>query len=300
MAVLRFSSAAVLIAGLALAGQAAAGPIAHDKSARPRSSEDEIRPAEILNLRELVTADDYPAAAQMADEQGSVGVLVKVDEKGQVADCTVEQSSGSAALDSQTCRLFWLRAKFTPARDKANKPITSVYSRKITWRLEGDASPVVDWASKLVIQFKAGGEVDCRYTVEGALLNRDKRAAEKMTCEEMFGELPVLAASQQARGVQGTVLIEQRFTPGEHLPDSTPPAVAGKLLHWSVLHLKIAPDGRLSECTIARKQGEYPLPDPCQSVPKLFMRPMSKDGTPVEVDATMITTASGVMSVPSK
>jgi len=177
----------------------------------------------------------------------------------------------------------------------ANKPVTSIYSNKITWRLEGDAVPVADWASKLSIEFKAGGGVDCHYTVEGALLNRQRRAAEKMTCEEMFGELPVLAASQNAKGAQGTIFISQTFKSGEHLPDTAPPPVTGKLLHWSVIHLKIAPDGRLAECTLAQKQGDYPLSDPCESVPKLFMRPMNKDGAPVEMGATLVTTASGMV-----
>ena len=81
----------------------------------------------------------------MADEQGTVDVLVKVDQTGRVADCTVEASSGSAALDVQTCRLFWLRAKFAPARDKAGKAVVSAYNRKITWRLEGEGMPVGLW-----------------------------------------------------------------------------------------------------------------------------------------------------------
>lgn len=68
------------------------------------------------SVQGLIREDDYPSEAIRKNEEGTVGVEITVDERGGVADCVVYQSSGSAALDTQTCRLMWLRARFVPAR----------------------------------------------------------------------------------------------------------------------------------------------------------------------------------------
>lgn len=278
---------------------AIAAPSVREKSRYSRSTEGERRSAVLLNLDQVVSSDDYPPQASMADEQGTAAILVKVDEAGRVADCTIEQSSGSATLDTQTCRLFWLHARFTPARDEAGKPVVSVYSRKITWRLEGDFAPVAPWAMQLFMTFKGDAGVDCKFTVEGALQNRQKRQIEKMSCEDMFGELAVLKASQDSRGGQGSVLFGQRFTPGDHAATEARPTVAGQLLFWSVLQLKIDPEGKLTDCKQAKAEGKFPLGSPCESVPKTFMKPMDKAGTPMTMNATLVMTASAVVEKPS-
>jgi TonB family protein len=133
----------------AMSGPSAAAP-AQEEIWVPGASESEDG-ARLLNLGELVTPDDYPSQSVVADEQGTVGVSVKVDAAGRVADCMVEISSGFAALDAQTCRLFWLRAKFEPDHDADGKAVPSVYRRKITWRLEGQGMPLEAWAHTLIV-----------------------------------------------------------------------------------------------------------------------------------------------------
>ncbi|HYD36402.1 MAG TPA: energy transducer TonB, partial [Allosphingosinicella sp.] len=54
---------------------------------------------------------------------------------GRVTDCTVTASSGSAALDSATCRLMKQRARFTPARDSDGHPTSDSVSNAIRWVL---------------------------------------------------------------------------------------------------------------------------------------------------------------------
>ena len=90
------------------------------------------------SLRDIVTYRDYPADALDSNEQGTVGILVRVSKKGQVSDCVVEQSSGFASLDAQTCRLVWLRAKYKPARDRRGRLVPSEAHERITWRIAGD------------------------------------------------------------------------------------------------------------------------------------------------------------------
>ena len=284
----------------AMPGLAAAAPI-EEPIWLPEDEPDRIS-AELLNINELVSADDYPPEAQMADEQGTVDVLVKVDESGRVADCTVEGSSGSAALDVQTCRLFWLRAKFAPARNKAGKAVVSAYHRKITWRLEGEGMPVGHWASRFFMEFDANGAANCRAEFEGVLKDRMKEEYpefDKGGCKELFGELPVLAASQAAKGAPGTVVFEQKLIPGEQLPSIPSDKISGKLLSQSLLHLEIGADGKLTKCGEVQSLGEFPFPDPCKSFPKVFRKPVGKDKRPATVKATGILTVHATVDLPA-
>jgi periplasmic protein TonB len=90
------------------------------------------------SLQGLIRPDDYPAAAQRNDEQGTVRVRLTVGTNGRVTDCTVVGSSGSRSLDDATCRILRSRASFTPARDNNGNPISdTVNAPPITWRLEG-------------------------------------------------------------------------------------------------------------------------------------------------------------------
>ena len=114
----------------------------------------------------------------------------------------------------------------------------------------------------------------------------------------MFGELAVLKASQDSRGGKGSVLFSQRFTPGDHAAGEVKPTVTGQLLFWSVLQLKIDPEGKRTECRQVKSEGKFPLGDPCESVSENFMKPMDKAGTPITMDATLVVTASAVVNKP--
>ncbi len=84
------------------------------------------------------STDDYPGSAQRAGEEGITGVRVEVDAEGRVASCTVTSSSGSAALDEATCKLYQRRGRFTPAKDAAGNPMASSYNDKVRWQLPRD------------------------------------------------------------------------------------------------------------------------------------------------------------------
>ncbi len=86
-------------------------------------------------LQGLISADDYPSAAQRNEEQGTTAVRLDIGTNGRVTNCTVTSSSGSASLDSTTCRLLTSRARFTPARDDTGQATSDSVSTRITWRL---------------------------------------------------------------------------------------------------------------------------------------------------------------------
>jgi TonB family protein len=83
----------------------------------------------------IFSAADYPWMAIRANQTGTVGVSVLVDQQGNVADCSVDKTSGVAVLDVVTCYIFEQRAKFLPATDKDGKAVRSTVVQNITWRI---------------------------------------------------------------------------------------------------------------------------------------------------------------------
>jgi periplasmic protein TonB len=89
------------------------------------------------DVRTIFSTDDYPAAALQRGEEGTVQAVLAVDSRGRVTKCTILRSSGSATLDSTTCRLLQKRARFTPARDADGRPVPDQFTTPpIKWQLE--------------------------------------------------------------------------------------------------------------------------------------------------------------------
>lgn len=85
-----------------------------------------------------ISNDDYPAAAQRAEAQGTTTARFTVGTDGRVTSCTVTGSSGNSSLDSTTCSLIQRRFRFRPALDRAGNPITETRTQRVTWRLPND------------------------------------------------------------------------------------------------------------------------------------------------------------------
>ena len=84
----------------------------------------------------IFTSNDYPGIAIAANNQGTVQFVLLIDEQGKVADCTVTQTSGVAALDAQSCAVVKERARFEPAIGADGKPAKASFTQRITWRTE--------------------------------------------------------------------------------------------------------------------------------------------------------------------
>jgi protein TonB len=88
------------------------------------------------NLASYFSTADYPKAAIRRREQGTVWFRVEIGPDGRVTRCAVTRSSGSAALDSTTCRLAARRFRYRPATDAAGHPVSDVKDGlKVDWRL---------------------------------------------------------------------------------------------------------------------------------------------------------------------
>lgn len=87
------------------------------------------------NIRGLFSSDDYPWQSVRAGDTGAVKAALLVNEEGKVADCSVIETSGQAALDAQTCAVLKERARFKPALGKDGKPAKDAFIQKIVWQL---------------------------------------------------------------------------------------------------------------------------------------------------------------------
>lgn len=105
-------------------GTATRAPAALATRAIPRAS-----------LATWVGNTEYPAAALRAREEGATTVKLAINSVGEVAACEVARTSGSSALDEETCRIFKRRGRYNPARDTGGAPVESTEHTTIRWKL---------------------------------------------------------------------------------------------------------------------------------------------------------------------
>lgn len=116
----------------------ALGTIAAVGFAFPALGQDDALPraTPIGNPASWIPANAYPPAAKASAEEGRVSFKLTIDETGSVSDCKVTTSSESPLLDETTCNLMSANGRFTPPRDKRNRPVVSQWSSSVRWKLE--------------------------------------------------------------------------------------------------------------------------------------------------------------------
>jgi hypothetical protein len=86
-------------------------------------------------LEHLFAAADHPAIALVQDQRGSATMTFLVSERGEIADCTVDSTSGIAVLDTMSCYVISRRARFQPALGPDGKPVRSAHTSTVVWRI---------------------------------------------------------------------------------------------------------------------------------------------------------------------
>lgn len=92
-------------------------------------------PAALKPMERIFSTDDYPAIAVRNDESGTAAIVMLVDEKGQLADCTLDQTSGVPTLDAMTCIVISQRVKFRPAIGPDGRAVRGVLTTRIRWEM---------------------------------------------------------------------------------------------------------------------------------------------------------------------
>ena len=93
------------------------------------------RAGALVRPERLVSGNDYPGQALNELRGGRTRVSLLIDEKGVAKECVVEEHSGVATIDAQTCIMIMKRSKFTPAKDQAGKPVKSFLSYAFKWQI---------------------------------------------------------------------------------------------------------------------------------------------------------------------
>lgn len=102
-----------------------------------------------------IRTTDYPATSLRNAEQGVTSFALRINPRGEVTNCLVIASSGSATLDSATCYLVSQRARFRPAFAGEGRPVDGTYSSRVRWVLPRIAGPK---AGTLVVGFDVSAE----------------------------------------------------------------------------------------------------------------------------------------------
>jgi hypothetical protein len=93
------------------------------------------KPAVAIGPGSWINFDDFPRSDGLVMDTGETDFRLAVGPDGKPTQCTIMVKSGSERLDQLTCRLLMLRARFTPAKDKAGKPVAGIYSNELIWAL---------------------------------------------------------------------------------------------------------------------------------------------------------------------
>jgi protein TonB len=72
---------------------------------------------------------EYRRLAATGIPNGSVGITIKVNTDGRVANCRIARSSGDGTADTTMCRLAQQYVRFRPALDPAGYPV----AQDVTW-----------------------------------------------------------------------------------------------------------------------------------------------------------------------
>ncbi|MBA3510958.1 MAG: TonB family protein [Sphingomonas sp.] len=231
--------------------------------------------ARLLNLGELITSDDYPAIAIDQEQQGTATVRLRVDRNGYVETCKVVESSGSRALDEQTCAVYRARAQFEPARDARGRAQASNYTQRVTWRLEGDPAipmPRQPWMTRSTLAVTAEGSfVDCKIEATGLSGPPD-------VCETLMALGKGDDSEPTKREAIASFLISDTyFYPLSAGKAPTPPRLSdANQVGQQVSEVTIDPTGRVSDCKGVRYSGAAgPERDACIMLRSVRFAPAS-------------------------
>jgi hypothetical protein len=195
----------------------------------------------------------------------------------------VTASSGSPALDAQTCRLIWLRARFTPARDASGAPVTSTYQQRLVWRIgvgDDDAASSQAWTDRWVVSESANGLPLCRSELRDILENENARSA---PCPPYVAG--VATSLFDGPNSYSNIVVEQRFS-----VDVAPTIVLAptdQFVGRELARLDIDSAGTVSSCKVLETVGFLPpqLSRACLIAAKRYVPRKNAGGSPAPFTA---------------
>lgn len=87
------------------------------------------------NPARWITSNDYPMEAVRQRLDGTTGARWIVGTDGRVKKCLITARSDHPALDALVCKALVERGRYRPAIGADGKPVESVASRRVVWKL---------------------------------------------------------------------------------------------------------------------------------------------------------------------
>lgn len=94
-----------------------------------------VTSAQPIGPADWLSFGDYPESAIRAGQQGDSVVMWRVRIDGRVEDCRTISSAGAKVLDDAACKAITAHGRYVPAKDADGRPISSIESRQVRWRL---------------------------------------------------------------------------------------------------------------------------------------------------------------------
>ena len=95
---------------------------------------DRSRPATLVHMS--ISSTDFPTEPFAAGIEGDATIRYVVGPNGRVSDCYVERTTGSEVYGAFACELWYMRARFRPARDAAGRPTSETRHQVHVWRFD--------------------------------------------------------------------------------------------------------------------------------------------------------------------
>lgn len=212
--------------------------------------------AKLLNGTDVAGSMDYPKTALVRDESGTTGMLLLVGPDGIVERCAIETSSGSAALDTQSCSLFIAKARFQPASDRRGRAVASTFRQRLNWRLEDDHIELRDLVTRFVVVLGPAGEIR---SCKAETITEDQWIESPWGgCDEYLAAHRIaLAAARERSRVHDALVISEVWsivTPSKFIPNvGRHPGEVLIALRSAVA--TYAPDGTRTTCAMEEKFG---------------------------------------------
>jgi len=228
-----------------LAAAAALGPAAGGAARAAPAAPAKASP---IGEQTWIRADDYPAPALRAGEQGDVSIRLDVDRSGAVAGCTVTRSSGSALLDRTTCDLLSARGRFEPARDRRGRTIASTWSSRIRWQMPGDQPQARAGLEMTTMEVQPDGKViSCATAVDGGGAGNPARCAQLRSAGRPGWVADYARAFRVLR-------LQEGWGEGDWRPGPPDPAW-GELIAERTSELSLAAEDAPIECRVLSEHG---------------------------------------------
>jgi hypothetical protein len=160
-----------------------------------------VVPVTPIDQKSWIVAADYPSHPLFKSQQGDTDFRLTVSAVGEPIRCDIEQSSGSAEIDANGCRLLMKRARFKPALDSAGQQVLGIFRNRIRWYISIKDQPVRHARADVLLWVKNLPPGVSSPAQIGVILVVDA-AGNVEACRATYSEIPKTladAACQQAK-----------------------------------------------------------------------------------------------------